>query len=133
GIGRAGLDQPAREAAVRLLGRAGLAGLPAARLRPGRPAQAGALPPARPAALAQPPGRLPPGGDRPLRAAAPPRREPPHRGRDPPGRKPEGSHRIPGPHARPAGRRLVAVTRTTAPIPSKAKPDGSGTPWRWKS
>ena len=43
---------------------------------PGAARQARALPPARPAADAEPSGRLPPGADRPLRPPAPPRREP---------------------------------------------------------
>ena len=83
GIGGPVADQPAREAALRLLGRAGLAGLSAARLRARAAHQARALSPAGPAAHAQPSGRLSPGDDRPLRPAAPSRREPADRDRDP--------------------------------------------------
>ncbi len=66
------LDQPARSAALRLLGRAQVAGLPAARLCHFSPDQARALPPDRPASLAQPSLRPAPGNDRPLRPAPPP-------------------------------------------------------------
>ena len=74
-------DPPAREAALRLLGRALLAGLPAQGLRPRPAGQDRALSPAGPAAQPRPPGRLPPGADRPLRPAAQTRREPARRGR----------------------------------------------------
>ena len=76
------LDQPARKAALRLLGRTGLAGLSAPRLRARGPHQARALSPAGPAAHAQSSCRLPPGDDRPLRPPAPPRRKPADRDRD---------------------------------------------------
>ena len=55
-------------------------GAPARRLRPGRGPEARALPPAGPGALDRRPGRLPPGGARPVRADARPGR-PPGRGR----------------------------------------------------
>ena len=73
GVGRPVADQPAREAALRLLGRALLAGLPAPRLRPRPAGQGRALPPAGPAPQPRPPGRLPPGAERPLRPPAPAR------------------------------------------------------------
>ena len=75
------LTQPARAAAVRLLDRAGLARLPAPRLRPRPAGQGRALPPAGPAPEPGTAGRLPPGADRPLRPPAPPGREPAGRGR----------------------------------------------------
>ncbi len=62
--------EPARPAAVRLLGRAEVAGVPAARLRHVAADQARALSPHRPAAVARPSLRPAPGNDRPVRAAA---------------------------------------------------------------
>ena len=111
GIGGPVVDQPAREAALRLLGRAGLAGLPAARLRARGPHQARALSPAGPAAHAQSFERFSPGDDRPLRPPAPPGRKPADRDRDSHhGRRVEA-----GTHSRREGRVRRAHLRRPKP------------------
>ncbi len=117
--------EPAGEAALRLLGRAGLAGLFPPRLRPRRAAEAGALPAPGTAPLAQPPGRFPQGAGRPLRPPAPPGREPAHRGRDPhPGRRLEAR---PDPcRVRPVRRPDLSglrADRSPRPPTSQASPD----------
>ncbi len=80
GVGRALADPSAGQAALRLFGRALLAGLPAQGLRARPEGEAGALSPPGPPAEPRPSCRLPPGAERPLRRPSQTRREPAHGG-----------------------------------------------------